>query len=256
MKIRGKLPIFLGLGFLLSGVILIGLSILYESTILLLISLAITFWGSLLLYVRPIHYVKSILIDSTTISSLEALDQLINGLKYKGKCIYLPPQSLKEIKSGRVFIPRNDITMTPIIIEEKPQQVFVGNPDGIYLTPPGVELANLFEKELGKNFAEVSMEYLAENLPKVFIEDLEIAKNCEINIERDLATVRITGVTYDFLCQRLCGKAGICNNIGCPFCSAVACALARSTGKPVVIEENSFSKENKVVQVYYRILGE
>ena len=256
MKIKGKLPIFLGLGFLLFGVILIWLSILYESTILLLISLAITFWGSLLLYVRPTRYVRSILIDSATISSLEALDQLITGLEYKGKGVYLPPRSLEEVKGGRVFIPKNEMIMVPVIEKETAQQVFVGNPDGLYLIPPGVELANLFEKELGKNFAEVSLEYLAENLPKVFIEDLEIAKNCEVSMRKNLVSVKISGVTYDLLCQRLCGKSAVCSTIGCPFCSAIACAIARSTGKQVMMEKNSFSKENKVVQVYYKILGE
>jgi hypothetical protein len=256
MKIKVKLPIILGLGFLLSGIILIGLSVLYESTLLLLVSLAVTFWGSLLLYVKPTKYVKSILLDSTALSSLEALDQLISGLKYKGKGIYLPPKSLEEIKGGRVFIPKNETITIQLIENEKAQQVLLGNPDGIYLIPPGVELANLFEKELGKNFGEVSPKYLAENLPKVFIEDLEIAKNCEISIKKDQISAKISGIAYDFLCERLCEKSAICSTVGCPFCSAIACALTRSTGKQVVIEETSFSKEAKVVQVKYKILGE
>lgn len=256
MKIKGKLPIFIGLSFLFSGIILIGLSIIHESTILMFISLALTFWGSLLLYVRPKQSVKSILLDSTTLSSLEALDQLINALEHKGKAIYLPPRSLEELKGGRVFIPKNDVTTVPLIENEKEQHVFTRNPNGILLTPPGVELANLFEEELGKNFAEVSPEYLAENLPKVFIEDLEIAKNCEISINKDLVTAKITGVIHDSLCKTLYAKSTICNTIGCPFSSAIACALTRSTGKPVVIEEHSFWERYKVVQVKYRILGE
>jgi len=256
MKIKGKLPIFLGLGFLLWGITLMGLSILYESTILLLISLAITFWGSLLLYLRPTKYVRSILINSSTISSLEALDQLITELEYKGKGVYLPPRSFEEIKSGRVFIPKKEMIVIPIKEKETGQHVFVRNPDGLYIIPPGVELANLFEKELGKNFAEVSLEYFAENLPKVFIEDLEIAKNCEVSMKKNLVSVKISGVTYDLLCQRLCEKSNVCSKIGCPFCSAIACAIARSTGKQVIIEKNSFSNENRVVQVYYKILGE
>jgi len=256
MKIKGKLPIFLGLGFLLWGIILIWLSMIYESTILLFISLTITFWGSLLLYVRPTRYVRPILIDSAAISSLEALDQLITSLEYRGKGVYLPPRSLEEVKRGRVFIPKNETIVVPVVEKETAQQIFVGNPDGLYLTPPGVELANLFEKELGKNFAEVSLEYLVENLPKVFIEDLEIAKNCQVSMKKNLVLVKVSGVAYDLLCQRLCGKSAVCLNIGCPFCSAIACAIARSTGKQVVMEKNSFSKENKVVQVYYKILGE
>lgn len=255
-KQKGKPSTLIGFCFLFFGIFIIGLSVLYESSLLMFIGLATTLWGSLLLFIRPTRYIRSTLLNSTVLSSLEALDQLIKGLEYKGKAVYLPPRPLKKSKGGQIFIPKKDVTVIPPVKKEETQQVFAKNPNGIYITPPGAELTNLFEEELGKNFAEVSLEYLVENLPKVFIEDLEIAKNCEISIKNDLVTTKITGVTHDFLCQRLHEKSTICNTIGCPFSSAIACALARSTGKPVVIEEASFSKEDKVVQVKYRILGE
>ena len=42
--------------------------------------------------------------------------------------------------------------------------------------------------------------------------------------------------------------------IGCPICSALACALAKATGKPVTIERTEASEEGKILEAYYRIL--
>lgn len=245
----------MGLVFLFAGIALIYLTITtYESTILTFISLAITFWGSLLLYVRPTRNGKITLLNTTAVSSLEGLDQLIKNLKYEGQPIYMPPQSLKGLKSERVFIPKKAGTST--LIKKKETQNGSILKEGISITPPGLEVANLFEKKLGKKFAKASFGYLAEKLPKVFIEDLEIAKNCEFSIKNDLVTVKLTGIIHDFLCQRLHETSTICNSIGCPFSSAIACALARSTGKPVIITESRFLKKNKVVHVNYKLLGD
>ena len=39
-------------------------------------------------------------------------------------------------------------------------------------------------------------------------------------------------------------------------CSSVACALARASGKPVVLDGNEVSGDGKVMDVYYRVLEE
>jgi len=253
-KQKGKPSPLIGFSFLCFGIFIIGLSILYESSISMFTGLAITLWGSLLLFIRPTRYVRSIILDSTVLSSLESLDQLIKGLEYKGKAVYLPPKFLKELKGNQVFIPKNDVILTPPLNEVKMQKIFAENPNGIYLTPPGVELANLFEEELGKNFIEVSLDYLIESLPKVLVENLELAKNCEVSYENGTVTVKLTRVSYHTLCERLCGKSKICDTIQCPFCSAIACALTRTIGKPIVIDKNSFSSDEKTVDTRFKIL--
>jgi hypothetical protein len=253
-KQKGKPSMFIGFGFICSGIVIVLLSVVYQLSVLMFIGLATTIWGSLLLFIRPVRYIRSILLDSAVLSSIEALDQLMRGLEYKGKAVYLPPRFLKELKGGQVFIPKNDVIIVPPMQGVEMQQVFAGNPNGIYLTPPGVELANLFEEELGKNFVEVSLDYLIENLPKAFIENLELAKNCEFSPQDSTITVKVTGVSYNALCERLCGKSKICNTIGCPFCSAIVCALTRTIGKPIVIDNNSYSSDSKTVNVQCKVL--
>jgi len=254
MSVKGKLPILLGVCFLISGIFLIWQSMLYESTILMFISLAVTFWGSLLMFVSPKRSTKSVLLDATATSSLESLDKIIKSLDYNGKPVYLPPQSGKDSKSVRVFIPKDGKFVT-LPVKSDEQDTVSRNPNGLYIIPPGLALLNLIENELGKNFTKVSLDYLVSHLPKALIEDLEIAKKCEISIEKDLMTAKLAGVTHDSLCRRLFETSTICSTIGCPFSSAIACAIAKSAGKPVVIEEANFSKKGKIVQITYKLLG-
>jgi len=90
---------------LLSGTIALFASILYSSSIIAFIGLGLTFWGALLLFIKPTKYVKASFIYSTGLSSLKVIDRIITDLNYRGKAIYLPPKYVKTIKGGTVFIP-------------------------------------------------------------------------------------------------------------------------------------------------------
>ena len=237
---------------LLLGATALASSILYESSILAFIGLGLAFWGALLLFIKPTRYVKSSLLDPTALSALTTIDRLITDLNYEGKGIYLPP---KYLKSGIVFIPSEKAITIPPVEEVAEGKVFLKNPKGICLTPPGLGLANLFEKELGTDFAKVDLNYLQNNLPKLFIEGLEIAKDLEISMEDDIIHIKIIGSIYKDLCNEVRKLTNVCNSLGCPLCSSIACALTRCTGKPVIVENNQLSADGKVIEAYYRTLG-
>ena len=78
--------------FLLFGVIVMALSIFYSSSIMALIGISLTFWGALILFIKPVAYIKASLLYSTTISSLTTIYQITSELNYKGKGIYTPPK--------------------------------------------------------------------------------------------------------------------------------------------------------------------
>ena len=241
---------------LLLGATALASSIIYASSVLAFIGLGLAFWGALFLFARPVRYVKSSLLDSTAFSSLVTVDRMIADLNYKGKGIYLPPRYLRDLKEGTVFIPSEEEIITPTVEEVAQEKVFLENPKGVCLTPPGLGLANLFERELGTSFTKVDLDYLQNNLPKLFVEGLEIAGDFEMNVHGDAIHVKITEPIYKDLCngvRKLSSNA--CSSIGCPLCSSVACALTRATGKPVVIENNQLSADGKVIEAYYRTLG-
>jgi len=124
------------------------------------------------------------------------------------------------------------------------------------LVPSGVALANLFERELGTSFVKVDLEYLMRNLPRVFVEALEIAEDFELSVEGGRVHVQIDGSIYKALCSEVRGLSRVCEVFGCPLCSSIACALARTSGKPVVMDGNEFSQDGKTLDVYYRVLEE
>jgi len=230
-------------------------SILYESSTLAYIGLGLTLWGALLLFIRPTRYVKSKLLNSMTISPLTTIHQVMKALNYKGKGVYLPPRYLEAFRGGTIFVPYKKDLIIPPIGEVAHEKVFLRNPKGVCLTPPGLSLANLYEDELGKDFAMVNLDYLQNNLPKLFIEGLKIAEDFEMGMEGNMIHARITGTICGELCKEARKIPNICS-LGCPLCSSIACALTRATGKPIIIEKASLSADGKTVEAHYRVLEE
>jgi hypothetical protein len=199
---------------------------------------------------------------------------MIQELNYRGEALYLPPRYFVNPESTRVYIAKQKVATLPMpeLIQKYETQLFVKNPEGLLLMPPGAELANIFEKKLGINFTRVDLEYLQRNMPRLFIEDLEIAGNLEMEIlpktiptgtpavsllqaERYAVQVRIT----DPICREICGGSNrleyICDRIGCPIYSSIGCALTKATGDPVMIESVRTLEDGKTVEVIYGILG-
>lgn len=239
---------------LISGTIALVTSIVSSSSILAFTGLGLTFWGALLLYIKPTKYVKTSLLDSTAISSLKTIDQIITDLNYTGKAIYLSPRYVKDLKGGKVFIPSKEGLVIPPAEEIAEEKVFLKNPKGMCLTPPGLDLANLYENELKKDFAEVDLNYLQNNLPKLFTEDLEIAEDLEINIENNMIRAKITGSINKDLCNETRELPNICGSLGCPICSSIAIALTRTTGKSVIIEKTEVPKDGETIEANFRLL--
>lgn len=260
--------------FLLAlGLIALALSIIYASSILAFIGLGLTFWGALTLYIASEKYVKQTLLDSTITSSLANLNQILTELKYQGKAIYLPPKYLKDFETSKVYISKNKNTKLPTPEEIQQQdKIFLKNPEAALIIPPGFSLSKLFEKTLGTTFTKVDSEYIQQNLPKLFIEDLEIAEDLEIRIEphkvarkiadsasvtqlkNDIIHVKITNSIYKDMCEEARKLPHTCGTIGCPLCSAIACALTKATGKPIIIEKIQSSEDDKIIEANYRVL--
>lgn len=250
------------IGYILAfaGILALAFSTAYVSPIerartLAFIGLGLTFWGFLLLYLKRERYVKSTLLDSTATASLEALSKIITELDYKGKAVYLPPKYLKDFKSGILYIPKKQEVEIPTVGEVAEEKTFSKNPNGLCIAPPGLNLTNLFEEELGTDFVRADLRYLQDNLPKILVEKLEIVQDVEISIEGNLVQVRLLDSVYGDYCREK-RFSNICNSIGCPLCSSIACALSRATGRSVIIEKNDYSENGKTINVRYRILEE
>jgi len=232
-------------------------SIVYVSSILAFIGIGLVFWGALLLYIQPEEYTKKVLLDAAVLPPLATLNQIIHELNYKGKAIYLPPKYLKDPEANKLYIPKQKEGKlpTPENILNQESQLFLKNPQGILLTPPGAQLTKLFEKTLDTSFTKTNLQYVTQNMPKLFIEDLEIAENLEIETRYDTIHVKITNSILKDICNENRKLSHVYGTIGCPLCSAIACALTKATGKPITIEMIQPSEDGKIIEATYRILG-
>ena len=224
----------------LFGLVILFFSIGFNSTVLGFIGLGCVFWGAILFYIRSSRYVKEELLLTATKSSLTSLRQLILELGYANKVIYLPPKYLKDFDSSKVFIPKTSKPFFPKTnqIQDK-ETVIITSPKGLLLTPPGFDLSKLFEETLNINFTEKDLTFVAANLQRLIVDDLEIAQNIQMEIDEDLVHIKIENSVY--------GNMGTLS-------SALACVLAKSSGDLVIIEDRETSEDDRMVNLYYRLI--
>jgi len=257
-KMRGKLNLVNLAGWItlaLGCVSLIG-AIIYNHQILAFIGLGLTFWGIILTYIRSEEYVKESFMDAVCLSSLEALNQLMDKMGYVEKAIYLPPKYLKEPENSKVYIPKGKFSMlpNPEQTQREEDNLFIENPEGLLITPPGNELNKLFEKTLETSFTRVDFQFLQLNLPKIFLEELEIARDLKINMENNKICVEIENSPYMRLAKEVRKLSKVYESLGCPLSSAIACALAKATGKPVKIERQEINEAARTMIMEYTLL--
>jgi hypothetical protein len=257
----------LGLITLGLGVAALVLSILYVSSILAFIGLGLVFWGVIFPYIQTEEYVKEVLLDATVMPLLVTLNQTIQELDYESKAVYLPPKYLTDPEDNKAYLPRQKEEKLPTPEQVLEQETALSGArtrsfQGILITPPGAELTRLFEKTIGTSFTRTDLNYLRQNLPKLVVEGLEIAADIDIQesndpeTKRDMITVRIKSSIFNDICRRSKQLSHVYTALGCPLSSAIACVLAKATGRPLIIEKQETSEDGQQIEVDYRILEE
>jgi hypothetical protein len=179
------------------------------------------------------------------------IERILMITESKEKGVYLPPKRLKDYESSLIFIPTKADQPLPEP-EEVSEELYSANPDGVFLTPPGQALSRLFERKLGKSFTETSLNDVQKELPRLF-EELEITKTLSIQVEGNIVTVEAAKHVLKDLCEETKKLPRTHETVGCPFSSAIACALAKAAGKPVTIEKE-MQKADGSTRITYQIL--
>jgi hypothetical protein len=250
----------IGIAFIIPGALALIFSIINNSNVLAFIGLGLTFWGALFFFVRPVRYIQSSLLDSTAISTYTTIDRIVKDLKFKGKSYYIPPypkevylpEYLKGLKEPVVFISADTGGM-PSIEELAKSKFLLENPNGICITPPGLGLLTRFEKELRKDITKLQLSELCESLPPIIVENLQLAKELELATEDNQVSLRIFDSTYKNLYTAEENLKSI-HYLGCPIISAIACIIAKATGKMITIQKDSISPDGQTIEVWYRIV--
>ena len=247
--------------FLVLGLISLVFSLYSEHQILAFIGLGLTFWGALFILVNPVGLVEGKLLYSAALSTYTTIDRIISDFKYKGSGYYIPPypkdvylpEHLKGLKDAVVFVSAaNDSEMPPI--EVIAQGKFISeNPKGVLLAPPGSGILAQIEEKFNMDFTKVDLNDLCMIMPRFMLQDFNLAKEMEMEPNENQVHLRI----FDSLYKNLYGlQANLksVNIIGCPIVSAIACALAKSSGKTMAIQKLQVAPDGLTIEVWYRIV--
>jgi hypothetical protein len=238
---------------LLTGTTGLVFSIQYGSQLLAFIGLGLVFWGAILLYVRSEEYSKTVLLNAMSISPLIGLSQTLQKLEWQYDAIYLPPRYLKDPESSRICIPRRKGIELPTPEEIKALEIGFGGDSFLLLTPPGNDLAKLSEKILNTRFSRVDLKYVQQLMPELFIEKLEVAEDLKMEIERDVICITVRSPILKTVCEKT-RDSSVSPSLGNPISSAIACILAKASGKLVKISRNEISQDGKTVALEYLML--
>lgn len=259
-KVRGIPSGKIGLAFIIPGALAIIFSIINNSNILAFIGLGLTLWGALFFFVRPVRYVQSSLLDSTAISTYTTIDRIVKDLKFKGKSYYIPPypkevylpEYLKGLKDPVVFISADTGGM-PSIEELAKSKFLLENPNGICVAPPGLGLLTRFEKEVRRDITKFQLDELCESLEPIIVENLQLAKEMEMKVMDKQVYVRIFDSIYKSLYTAEENLKSV-HSLGCPLVSAIACTLAKATGKMITIQRDSVSPDGQTIEVWFQFV--
>ncbi len=227
----------------------------FDSSILAFIGIGLLFWGVLFVYIRKEDYAKDRQMGAIVYQLVDTINEIINELKFQGNPIYLPPKYFKNLGTCKVFISKDKESAlpTPEQIQIQESKIFIEKPAGMVVTPPGSELAKILEKTLGTYLAKVDLLYLQQNMPKILIEDLEIAQNFELETENNQIIAKI-----EYFADKLPQKEKeetrsiLVSTLG----SAIACALAKTTGCPITIEKQESSNTGRNETIKYQRITE
>lgn len=235
-------------------------SVIGNPQVLAFIGLGLVLWGALFFFVRPVSYVRSSLLEATAVSLYTTIDRIKKDQKYNSKSYYFPPfpkdvyipEHLKGLKETIVFISANENTELPSIEDIAQSRFLLEDPRGVIVTPPGQGLLEQFEKELRVNLTNIDLEDLCEIIPKIILEDLQLAREVVMEAEENLVHLKIIGSIY----QALYYEADLqsVRFLGSPLESAIACAIAKTTGKTVTIQESKINPDTEAIEVSYRII--
>ena len=236
--------------FLAVGALLLVYSMFFYMQIAAFIGLGLTFWGAIFALTRTGKYVESSLLDGFAKSSYATLDRMINDLKFTARGYYIPayptdvflPEYLKNLKEPVVFISES-FDGKPSVDELAAGKFLSAKTNGVFVPSPGSGIMTQIEKQLQMDLSKVNLQELSEMVPKCLTEVFNLARTAEITMLPTGASFKATGILYSSLYKPE-NKFKSVLLLGCPVVSAVASALAKSSGKTVVIKEQTLSPGN------------
>jgi len=192
--------------------------------------------GLLLAYVSFLPTVPPELLGEALAPTMENLEALLRKLGVNAYARYI--WSGCDLTLFRVFVPLSEDAAAPS--ESKITDEIVVIPaenigeNGLLLNPPGTGLLAMLERESGQDIADVDLSGLEDALSIGIVKSLELGSSVRLSFENSRVQFLLEGDLLWEFSKKLAEDAPIlCERIGCPICSLVACALAKSSHRNV-----------------------
>jgi len=237
---------------LVTGVVMIIFSALNSSSFLAIIGVSVAFWSMLLLFFTPTKHAFLALLKASASASGSNIERSLIEFNLTEKGVYLPPQNLHNFESSLIFIPKMPQMPLPTA-NETSDKLFAEKKTGLFFTPPGLALSNMFENELGLSFRKISLPQMQSSIKKLFI-NLKFAEDVQVQIQENNITLEITGSIFNTLCQEARNSQPRTHaQVGCILASAFACAFAKASDKPITIQKDTLNPDAKTLIIEYRM---
>jgi hypothetical protein len=240
------LPLFL-------GIMLVVASAFSLSSFLAILGVATLFFGIILIYLAPVKHVPLSLLNAASISSVSNTERILIEMDLKEKGRYLPPSLLPDFDSSIVFIPEYSTQSSPKPEEVEIRKLSLTNQRSIFITPPGLALSKLLEKAMGFSFTKTDLNFVVQKFSKLIVEDLELAIAANLHVQNNSVILELNGSVLQEICQETKKLPKTHSQVGCLFSSAVACVLAKASGKVVTIEKDELGKESKITVMEFKL---
>ncbi len=228
------------------------------ANVLLMVGIGALFVGAVTMFLNTERFISQKVAEDLNLSSVIVVDDLLRDLRIKNRGLYLP--SSMTGTNVKVFIPLRREYETPSqvhLAEDRAFLIDLYNPaqEGVLLKPLGYHLFKhtvedlkvdwtqaladgADAQELGQERGEGHVHSLTERLQDALVKGLEIADKVDVSHGDGELRVRLRNTAYIGTCESVREEAPqVCEQIGCPLCSMIACAYTEYADTATVIEE-------------------
>jgi len=199
----------------------------------------------------PANSVFVDLLTSIAQPSLVNIENILNtsfGEK-QGLYLFCCSRKFKHLIGER----ENKVLFIPVI-QNCGSDKFISSPSlDLQFCPPGDGLCTLMEKQVGKPFNEMDLSRLFLVLPKLLTEDLEFVETLDLQNDGDVIAVNFTKSVFAGICKEAEKYPRTHQQVGCLLSSAIACALAKASGEPILLEKETHDSQEST-KLQFRIV--
>jgi hypothetical protein len=246
--------------FVISGTTLFVLSVFFGSQIISIIGLGLIFWGALFLLIPPPKHVEASFLITSALPNYLTIDRMLKYLIHKNEAYNIPPcprdiylpEHLEGLKEMVTFIPAENTEGIAEIEDIARGEFLIEKPSGLLIASPGVGLLDKIEQKHKIDFTKIPFGEIEETLLD-FLNELYLAKEIEITINENAIILKINDSLYKSLYSQKYNLKSI-NLFGCPLVNAAGCAIAKSVGKPTMIQKIETTPNGNTTTATFKII--